>query len=202
MTVCGLCLFLTVPWVGLQCVIMVFPGHTHLLFAVCPRAKHFHLVARYCKLEFYFRETSHMRSLVKIKSSQNGEITPSFTDRVMSCPSCEFLASKVCYLTLFAKIKFSRKFSDLQYCSPLMEALLNRFSIRKFHAEKNWYQFLPAREELVPSRQAFHTKLLTFERKTHVVKFYVAIIRVPHIDKIAPKAAVFCFRFQFFTRIS
>ena len=23
-------LFLTVPWVGLQCVIVVFPGHTHL----------------------------------------------------------------------------------------------------------------------------------------------------------------------------
>ena len=25
-------LFLTVPWVGLQCVIGVFPNHTHLLF--------------------------------------------------------------------------------------------------------------------------------------------------------------------------
>ena len=24
-------LFLTVPWVGLQCVIVVFPDHTHLL---------------------------------------------------------------------------------------------------------------------------------------------------------------------------
>ena len=24
-------LFLTVPWVGLQCVIVVFPGHTYLL---------------------------------------------------------------------------------------------------------------------------------------------------------------------------
>ena len=27
--------FLTVPWVGLQCVIMVYPDHTHLLFYVC-----------------------------------------------------------------------------------------------------------------------------------------------------------------------
>ena len=27
-------LFLTVPWVGLQCVIMVFPDHTRLLFNV------------------------------------------------------------------------------------------------------------------------------------------------------------------------
>ena len=28
-------LFLTVPWVGLRCVIVVFPDHTHLLFAKC-----------------------------------------------------------------------------------------------------------------------------------------------------------------------
>ena len=26
--------FLTVPWVGLPCVIVVFPGHTHLLFVI------------------------------------------------------------------------------------------------------------------------------------------------------------------------
>ena len=25
-------LFLAVPWVGMQCVIVVFPDHTHLLF--------------------------------------------------------------------------------------------------------------------------------------------------------------------------
>ena len=31
-TINVLWLFLTVPWVGLQCVIMVFPDHTHLLF--------------------------------------------------------------------------------------------------------------------------------------------------------------------------
>ena len=53
-------------------------------------------------------------SFVKIKSSQNGEITLLFTDIVKSCPSREFLASKICYLMLFAKIKFSRKFLDLQ----------------------------------------------------------------------------------------
>ena len=28
-------LILTVPWVVLQCVIVVFPGHTHLPFAIC-----------------------------------------------------------------------------------------------------------------------------------------------------------------------
>ena len=32
MTVSVLCLYLTVAWVGLQCVIVTFPGHSHLLF--------------------------------------------------------------------------------------------------------------------------------------------------------------------------
>ena len=31
-TVNVLWLFLTVPWVGMQCVLVVFPGHTHLFF--------------------------------------------------------------------------------------------------------------------------------------------------------------------------
>ena len=26
------CFFLTIPWVGLQSVIVIFPGHTHLYF--------------------------------------------------------------------------------------------------------------------------------------------------------------------------
>ena len=33
-TVNGLWLFLTVSWVCLQCVILVFPDHTHLLFSI------------------------------------------------------------------------------------------------------------------------------------------------------------------------
>ena len=41
----------------------------------------------------YFRETSHMRSFVKIGPSRNGEITMSFTDVGKSCPSREFLTS-------------------------------------------------------------------------------------------------------------
>ena len=32
LTVNVLLLFLTAPWVGLRCVIVVFPDHTHLLF--------------------------------------------------------------------------------------------------------------------------------------------------------------------------
>ena len=56
----------------------------------------------------YFRETSNMPSFVKIKSSQNAEITLSFTDICKSCPSRYFLVSQMCLL-----IKFSRKFPDL-----------------------------------------------------------------------------------------
>ena len=32
MAVIVLCLFLMVPWFDLECVIVAFPGHTHLLF--------------------------------------------------------------------------------------------------------------------------------------------------------------------------
>ena len=43
------------------------------------------------------------------------EITLLFTDICKSCPSCAFLTSQKCLLTLFAKIKFRRKISNLQY---------------------------------------------------------------------------------------
>ena len=56
-----------------------------------------------------------MRSFMKIESSQNGEATLSFTDICKSCLSREFLTSQICLLTLFAKIKLSRKFPNLQY---------------------------------------------------------------------------------------
>ena len=54
---------------------------------------------------------------MKIVSSRNVEITMSFTDAGKSCPSRDFIVSQICLLTLFAKIKFSRKFPDLQYVS-------------------------------------------------------------------------------------
>ena len=38
-TVSVLWLFLKVPWVGLQCVIVVFPDHTHLLLSVAAENK-------------------------------------------------------------------------------------------------------------------------------------------------------------------
>ena len=45
-TVNVLWLFLTLPWVGLRCVIVVFPDHTHLLFLI------------YVSLTFDSRDTS------------------------------------------------------------------------------------------------------------------------------------------------
>ena len=39
---------------------------------------------------FYFHETLHMRNFVKIKSSRNGEIILSLTDKDKSCPKREF----------------------------------------------------------------------------------------------------------------
>ena len=58
---------------------------------------------------------SQMQSFVKIKPSQNGEITLSFTNIGKSCPSREFLMSQMCLLTLFTKTKLLRIFLSLQY---------------------------------------------------------------------------------------
>ena len=73
----------------------------------------------YCKSEIfariYLQETLHLRSLVKTKSSRNSKITLAFTVIGKSCPCRYNLTLKICLLTLFAKIKFLRKLSDLQY---------------------------------------------------------------------------------------
>ena len=58
---------------------------------------------------------ANMRSFVKIGPSRNNEIPLSFTDVGKSCHSREFSKSQICLLTLFAKIKFSRNFPNLQY---------------------------------------------------------------------------------------
>ena len=55
---------------------------------------------------------SEMRSFVKIKSSQNGEITLSFTDIDKSRIFREFSTSQLCVLTLFAKNTILTKISD------------------------------------------------------------------------------------------
>ena len=55
-----------------------------------------------------------MRSFVKIKSSQNGEITLSFSIIGKSCPSRKFLTLQIRLSKVFAKIKFLLKFQNLQ----------------------------------------------------------------------------------------
>ena len=56
-----------------------------------------------------------MRSFVKIRPSLIGEIIRMFTDIGKSYPSGECLTSQICLLTLFTKIKLSRKIAYLQY---------------------------------------------------------------------------------------
>ena len=56
-----------------------------------------------------------MRSFVKIKPSQSGEIILAFTDMDEPWPSRDFFTSQICLLLLFAKIKFSQKFPFFQY---------------------------------------------------------------------------------------
>ena len=51
----------------------------------------------------------------EMKPSRNGKITLSFIYIGKSCLSREFFTSLVCLLMLFAKIKFSRKYPNLQY---------------------------------------------------------------------------------------
>ena len=67
----------------------------------------------------YFRETSHLRSYVKIRHSRNGEITQPVTDVGKSGHSREFLTSQTCILTLFVKLNSREIFwiKILQYCS-------------------------------------------------------------------------------------
>ena len=54
---------------------------------------------------------------VKIKSSRNGEIILSLSDIGKSCHGRDFFTSQICLLTLFAKIDFSQKISNLQMYS-------------------------------------------------------------------------------------
>ena len=81
-----------------------------------------------------------MRSFLKLKPLRNGKITMSFTDISISCPfSLEFLMSQICLLMLFATIKFSQKFLNLQYGDmPFSVAVhldlhyLSKYSFRGF----------------------------------------------------------------------
>ena len=51
------------------------------------------------------------------------------------------------------------------------------FTLREFHTVDIWYQFVTVREKLVPILHVFHTS-----ENAHVVKLYVAYMRILHID--------------------
>ena len=65
-------------------------------------------IIHYCKF-------GNFRNGFSFGKLRNGEITLLFTYIGKSCHSQEFLTSQICILMLLAKIKFSRKFSDLLY---------------------------------------------------------------------------------------
>ena len=60
MTVNVLWLFLAVPWVGLQFVIVVFPYHSHLLYVIgsCLKGQHSEILKE-DRSHFYFFETNN-----------------------------------------------------------------------------------------------------------------------------------------------
>ena len=97
---------------------------------------------------FYFCETSHKGSFVKMKSSRNDEITLSFTDKGKLCPSRD-LTSQICFLMLFTKIGFLGKFLNLQYCCVLLWALQQFSWITKktanFCLKRDPYKFMKRR---------------------------------------------------------
>ena len=85
---------------------MIIRHETHMLF-----------INNYCKFGNFHEGlifAEHSRNFVKIKPFHNGEITLSFTDVDKSFSSHEILTWQICHLTIFTKIKLSRKFLNLQ----------------------------------------------------------------------------------------
>ena len=69
------------------------------------------LKIRNCSRGFYVRETLHMRSFVKIKSSRNGELTLLFTDICKSCLRRDFLRRNM-YFNAIRENKILAKISE------------------------------------------------------------------------------------------
>ena len=66
-----------------------------------------------------------MRSSVKMIPSRNGENSLPFNDVGKSCQIRDFKMLQICLLTLFAKIKFLRRFPNLQYIYPTVDFVLS-----------------------------------------------------------------------------
>ena len=75
--------------------------------------------------------------------SRNGKITQSFIDIGKSCLSREFFTSLICLLMLFAKIKFSRKFPNLQYIFKLYAHEYAKYFLQSSHTRRPIRHFYP-----------------------------------------------------------
>ena len=102
-------------------IVILFMWNVHLLWSGDVELSDSNLSVSMCTINleilagFYFLETLHVRSFVKIKPLWNGEITLLLTDIGNSCLCRKFLKWQIRLFTPFTKIKFSRKFQNLQY---------------------------------------------------------------------------------------
>ena len=91
-------------------------SHIYVTKSLCFHGKKW--FQTYCNSEIFARVLlSCVWSFAKIKPSLNGENSLSFTDVGKSCQSLGFLTWLI--LMLFVKIKFSRKFPNLQYVNVI-----------------------------------------------------------------------------------
>ena len=66
---------------------------------------------------FYFRETLHMQSFVKIKFLRNGEITLSFTYEGKLCHTREFLCGNMSLNAIHANFRIYSSLSEVSNLS-------------------------------------------------------------------------------------
>ena len=94
-----------------------------------------------------FSQNSQMRCFVKIKHSQNGQITLSLIDVGKLCLSLKFLMCQLCLLALFARNKFFSKISKFTVIQTLNRRLTTLSTKwiefwKKVHTESNLYYTL------------------------------------------------------------
>ena len=62
---------------------------------------------------------------------------------------------------------------DGKHVAIIKPCQTSNYTLRKFHTMKNWYQFLTAREKLVPIHHVFRTNISHFVKNAHVVKLFI-----------------------------
>ena len=100
--------------------------HEHCLSKnVSYMIKRYNNICTITRLTYKSNNTVNSEIFATTVFSRNGKITLSFIDIGKPCLSREFFTSLICPLLLFAKIKFSRKFSNLQYKKQACLVLLD-----------------------------------------------------------------------------